>query len=378
MKKFVFAAILSALVLGGCTSTEVKMPGIERKITWEHAGNLPAQKGFEKNIGTAGVLSGVLEEKYVVVGGGANFPYDTVLNGGAKKLYSDVYLLKEKDGKLEVGEHINLNNEIGYGASVTVKDGVYYIGGAATTEADNDILFLSMKKGKLNVEKVGDLPFTLQNGTAVEKDGKLYVITGKQNGKATNKMYEYDIATGQSRELAPVPGAATRTQAVSQILDGKLYVFSGGDATAYTDGYKYDFITNEWTPAASVELNGKGISLLGASSVKLNEKELMVIGGFNKEVYDNAVANLGSLKGEELAKFKAGYFGADPAEFNWNREVLIYNSDSDSWKSIGQLPFDAPCGEGLVLVGNKVFSINGEIKPGVRTDRMYTGIIIKK
>lgn len=172
----------------------------------------------------------------------------------------------------------------------------------------------------------------------MEKDGKLYVITGKQNGKATNKMYEYDIATGQSRELAPVPGATTRTQAVSQILDGKLYVFSGGDATAYTDGYKYDFITNEWTPAASVELNGKGISLLGASSVKLNEKELMVIGGFNKEVYDNAVANLGSLKGEELAKFKAGYFGADPAEFNWNREVLIYNSDSDSWKSIGQLP----------------------------------------
>ncbi|MDY4004784.1 MAG: cyclically-permuted mutarotase family protein, partial [Fusobacterium varium] len=65
MKKFVFAAILSALVLGGCTSTEVKTPGIERKITWEHVGNLPAQKGFEKNIGTAGVLSGVLDGKYV-------------------------------------------------------------------------------------------------------------------------------------------------------------------------------------------------------------------------------------------------------------------------------------------------------------------------
>lgn len=170
MKKFVFAAILSVLVLGGCTSTEVKIPGVERKITWEHAGNLPAQKGFEKNIGTAGMLSGVLEGKYVVVGGGANFPYDTVLNGGAKKLYSDVYLLEEKDGKLTVKEHINLDNEIGYGASVTVKGGVYYIGGGATAEADNDILFLSMQNGKLNIEKVGDLPFTLQNGTAVEKE----------------------------------------------------------------------------------------------------------------------------------------------------------------------------------------------------------------
>lgn len=378
MKKFVFAAILSALVLGGCTSTEVKTPGIERKITWEHAGNLPAQKGFEKNIGTAGVLSGVLEGKYVVVGGGANFPYDTVLNGGTKKLYSDVYLLEEKGGKLEVREHINLDNEIGYGASVTTKDGVYYIGGAATPEADNDILFLSIKDGKLSTEKVGDLPFTLQNGTAVEKDGKLYIITGKQNGKATNKMYEYDLVTGKSKELAPVPGAETRTQAVSQILDGKLYVFSGGDATAYTDGYKYDFIADKWTSVASVELDGKEISLLGASSVKLNEKEMMVIGGFNKEVYDNAVANLGSLKGEELAKFKAGYFGADLAEFNWNREILIYNSDNNSWKSIGEIPFDAPCGEGLVLVGNKVFSINGEIKPGIRTSRIYTGTIIKK
>ena len=378
MKKFVFAAILSVLVLGGCTSIEVKTPGVERKITWEHAGNLPAQKGFEKNIGTAGMLSGVLEGKYVVVGGGANFPYDTVLNGGAKKLYSDVYLLEEKDGKLTVKEHINLDNEIGYGASVTVKGGVYYIGGGATAEADNDILFLSMQNGKLNIEKVGDLPFTLQNGTAVEKDGKLYIITGKQDGKATNKMYEYDLATGKSKELAPVPGAETRTQAVSQILDGKLYVFSGGDSIAYTDGYEYNFATNKWAPAASVELNGEKISLLGASSVKLNEKEMMVIGGFNKEVYDNAVANLNTLKGEELAEFKAGYFGADPAEFNWNREILIYNSDSNSWKTIGQVPFDAPCGEGLVLVGNKVFSINGEIKPGIRTDRMYGGTIIKK
>lgn len=378
MKKFVFAAILSALVLTGCSTNNVRTAGLERKVTWEYAGSLPAQKGFEKNIGTAGVLSGVLEGKYVVVGGGANFPYDSVLNGGAKKLYSDVYLLEEKDNKLEVVEHINLDNEIGYGASVTVENGVYYIGGSSNPDADNDILFLSMKDGKLNVEKVGDLPFTLQNGTAVEKDGKLYVITGKQDGKATNKMYSYDLTTKEVVELAPVPGPATRTQAVSQILNGSLYVFSGGDATAYTDGYKYNFDTNEWTTAASVELNGKGISLLGAGSVKLNDKEMMVIGGFNKEIYDNAVANLGTLKGEALETFRQGYFGADPAEFNWNREVLIYNAETDTWKSMGEIPFDAPCGAGLSVIGNKIFSINGEVKPGVRTPRMFTGTMMAK
>ncbi len=377
MKKFVFAAIVSALVLGGCSSIGVKNPGVERKITWEHAGNLPAQKGFEKNIGVAGVLSGVLEEKYVLVGGGANFPYAPTAQGGAKKLYSDVYLLQEKGDKLEVVQRINLDNEIGYGSSVTVKDGVYYVGGSSNPEADNDILFFNMNEGKLTVKKVGDLPFTLQNGVAVEKDGKLYILTGKQNGAASDKMYSYDLATGEIKELASVPGGP-RTQAVGQILNGELYVFSGGTSIAYTDGYKYNFKTNTWTEVASVELNGEGISLIGANSVKLNDKEMMVIGGFNKAVWDNANKNLGSLKGKKLDEYKAAYFGADPAEFNWNRNILVYNAETNTWSTMGEITFDAPCGAGLSVIGNKVFSINGEIKPGVRTDRMYTGTLLKK
>ena len=378
MKKFVFSTILLALAFGGCTSTNVLKSGAEKKVTWEHAGNIPAQKGVTKNIGTAGLLYGSLNNKYIVVGGGANFPYDTVLNGGTKKLYSDIYLLQKDGAQLNVVEHINLDHEIGYGASVTVKDGVYYIGGASTKEANDDILFLSKENGKLAIKKIGDLPFTFQNGTAVEKDGKLYILAGKQDGKATNKMYEYDIATGDTKELAQIPGALTRTQPVSQILDGEIYIFSGGDKTAYTDGYKYNFATDKWTSVASVKLDGKEISLLGASSVKLNESELMVIGGFNKEIYDDAVANLGSLKGEELAKYKSEYFSKEPNDFNWNSEILVYNSKSNTWKSLGQVPFNAPCGEGLVLIGNKIFSINGEIKPGVRTDKIYKGTIINK
>lgn len=377
MKKFVFAAIVSALVLGGCSSVGVKNPGVERKITWEHAGNLPAQKGFEKNIGVAGVLSGVLDGKYVLVGGGANFPYAPTAVGGAKELYSDVYLLQPEGSQLKVKEHINLDNKIGYGSSVTVKEGVYYIGGSANPEADNDILFFNMVDDKLTVKKVGDLPFTLQNGVAVEKDGKLYILTGKQNNVATDKMYSYDLTTGETKELAAVPGGA-RTQAVGQILMGELYVFSGGTSVAYTDGYKYNFDTNTWTEVAPVELNGKGISLIGANSVKLNDKEMMVIGGFNKEVWDDANKNLGSLKGKKLDAYKAAYFGADPAEFNWNREVLVYNAEKNSWSTMGQITFDAPCGAGLSVIGNKVYSINGEIKPGIRTDRMYSGTLLKK
>lgn len=376
MKKFLFCLIALG-IFAGCSNV-AKNPEAEKKITWEYMGTLPAQKGYSRNIGTAGLLYGSLENRYIIAGGGANFPYESVLEGGAKQMYSDVYVLEEKKNGLEVVQHINLDNEIGYGASVTTEKGIYYIGGSSNKQADDDILFLSMdEKFGLQYKKIGELPFTLQNGAAVEKDGKLYILTGKQNGKAANQMFEYNLETGKTRELAPVPGAKGRIQAVAQILNGSLYVFSGGDVTAYTDGYRYNFDTDRWVEAAPVKVNGKDISLLGAASVKLNEQEMLVVGGFDKEVYDNAVKKLGTLRGQELLKFKAGYFTADPDEFNWNKEVLIYNAEKNIWKSIGQIPFNAPCGEGLVLIGNKIYSINGEIKPGVRTPKIYGGEFFK-
>ena len=180
-------------------------------------------------------------------------------------------MLEDNNGVLEVVEHINWENELGYGASITTTNGIYYIGGSSNPEADDDILFITLKNNKLNVEKIGDLPFTLQNGVAVYKDNKLYIITGKQSG--TGRSFPYGW------ELAPVPNQASRTQAVAQLLNGNIYVFSGGDATAYTDGYKYDFANNTWDQVSDVALNNEGISLLGAVSVKLNEQEMLVIGG---------------------------------------------------------------------------------------------------
>ncbi|WP_423800709.1 cyclically-permuted mutarotase family protein [Neobacillus sp. SAB-20_R2A] len=391
MKKFWIAAITSMLVIGGYIGTnanasenakaEIKDNASQnvksvKRITWEHAGELEAQKGFEKNIGTAGVLSGSYKN-YIIVGGGANFPYDTVLNGGAKEHYSDIYVYKNEDSGLTMIEHTNLDHKIGYGSSITTDKGVYYIGGSPDKEHADDILFLTIDKNKkLKVEKVGDLPFTISNGIAVEKDGKLYIGLGQQNGKDSNKLYEYDLKTSNTRELASIPGEPVRNQSVAQLLNGNLYVFSGGGSIAYTDGYKYNIQTNSWSKASSVKVDDKEISLLGANSVKLNNDEMLVIGGFNKEVYDDAVKNLNTLQGEELAAFRTNYFTADPYEFNWNKHVLIYNAKNDSWRSVGKVPFDAPCGEGLVLMDNQIFSINGEIKPGVRTNAIYSGTIL--
>ena len=124
-------------------------------------------------------------------------------------------------------------------------------------KADNYILLFYMVKRKLLYKKIGDLPFSFRQGAAVEKDGKLYIIAGFQNGIPTNKMFEFDINSGKSKELPSVPGAKGRTQCIAQILNDCIYVFSGGNLTAFTDGYKYNFKTGKWTEVSSVEYNGR-------------------------------------------------------------------------------------------------------------------------
>ena len=62
------------------------------RLVWDYAGSLPAQKGFDKNIGTAGLLQGIIGD-YIVVGGGANFP-EALEKGGKKITHKDLYLLK--------------------------------------------------------------------------------------------------------------------------------------------------------------------------------------------------------------------------------------------------------------------------------------------
>ena len=252
------------------------------------------------------------------------------------------------------------------------------MGGSPNPEAADDILFITLQNGKLNIEKIGDLPFTFQNGVAVERNGKLYIAGGAKGNGNSSGLYEYDLNSKEVKELAPIPQEAVRMQLVGQILNNNLYVFSGHGDVAYTDGYKYDFDADTWTKVADVSLNGKALTVAGGNSIKLNEKEMLVMGGVNKEIFDDAVAKLGSLQGRELANFRDHYFRMDPYEFRFNSDILIYNADSDSWRSIGESPFDPNAGAALLLIGNKIYSINGEIKAGVRTDKMFVGTIIAK
>ena len=375
---FLFFMFLSSLGYANQKTMSIE----KNRLVWDYAGSLPAQKDFDKNIGTAGLLQGVIGN-YVIVGGGANFP-EVLEKGGKKVTHKDLYLLKDVNGKLETIDQIQLDYPIGYGASVSVKEenAIYYLGGSPDAEHMRDVLKVTVKNGKLKTEIYAKLPLGFENGVAQYKDGKIYYGVGKiENAEGkninSNKFYAFDLKTKEIKELASFPGEA-RQQTVGQILNNKFYVFSGGSNVSYVDGYAYNFKTNTWEKVADVVIDNEKILLLGANSIKIANDKMLVIGGFNYDLWNEANDKLSNLKDEELKNYKAAYFGAEPNSYNWNRKILVFDATKNSWKSIGEVPFDAPCGAALLMKNNSIYSINGEIKPGVRTERMYKAYIISK
>ena len=344
-------------------------------LAWQSMGTLSPAEGQKENIGVAGLLQGTFGD-YIIVGGGANFPDGGPLTGGAKVTYPDVYVLRAAEAGLTETDHAQMPYPVGYGVSATTPDGVLYFGGSTDESGARAVTRLTAPNGKLRTETLPALPFALQNGVAAYDKDTVYLGGGKQDGVLSKKFYTYDIKTGALTSLPDFPGEA-REQSVAEFLDGRFCVFSGGANVAYTDGYAYDPKTQTWTSVAAPNVNGTPVSLLGARAVRLNADEMLVVGGFNHEIYDWAVSNLNTLQGEEKDAFRTHYFTMPPEDYHWNREILVYSAKADAWRSVGQLPFPAPCGEALVIARGALFSISGEVKPGVRSPRLYRGLFVK-
>ena len=344
-------------------------------LAWQSMGTLSPAEGQKENIGVAGLLQGTFGD-YIIVGGGANFPAGGPLTGGAKVTYPDVYVLRAAEAGLTETDHAQMPYPVGYGVSATTSDGVLYFGGSTDESGARAVTRLTAPNGKLRTETLPALPFALQNGVAAYDKDTVYLGGGKQDGVLSKKFYTYDIKTGTLTSLPDFPGEA-REQSVAEFLGGRFFVFSGGANVAYTDGYAYDPKTRAWTEIKGPNVDGTPVSLLGARSVRLNADEMLVVGGFNREIYDWAVSNLNTLQGEEKDAFRAHYFTMPPEDYHWNREILVYSAKADAWRSVGQLPFPAPCGEALVIARGALFSISGEVKPGVRSPRLYRGLFVK-
>lgn len=221
-----------------------------------------------------------------------------------------------------------------------------------------------------------DIPEPLKNGTgAIDNNGVIYVGLGT----AGTSWYKIDLKKQHKDwvRIKSFPGGA-REQSVSVFLNDELYVFGGvgkknseSPLQVYSDVYKYSPVKNTWQKVDTIS----PVGLTGHTGVKLNETMVLITGGVNEHIFDKYFIDIAAAAAaaDESEKNKViyNYFNKPAKDYFFNKIVFIYNAKENTWKNAGELPDAGTAGSSSVMENNFLMLINGELKPGLRTDVIY-------
>ncbi|WP_170299279.1 sodium:solute symporter family transporter [Larkinella terrae] len=340
-------------------------------LNWSQLPALPDPIGFAGSY--AGVSNGAL-----LVAGGANFPDNVGPWGTTKKTwYDDIYALDKPDGQWKkVGK---LPRPMGYGVSLTTPEGILFIGGADGERHYDDVFLLNYANGTVTKKLLSSLPTPLANASGAVLNGFAYVAGGIETPTDTTAeklFFRLDLskpnAQWQRLESWPGPG---RMLAVAGAQDGKFFLFSGTEVahdpktggirrTYLADAYSYNPIKNTWSKLADLPYPAVAAP---SPAFAAGQAHLLVMGGDD-----------GSKAADNLI-LKENHPG-------FRNEILAYHTLTNTWANAGQVSVDkkpdavanpsastwAPVTTPLVVWNGQLVLPGGEVRPGVRTNRILT------
>ncbi|MBR3513764.1 MAG: cyclically-permuted mutarotase family protein [Bacteroidaceae bacterium] len=342
------------------------------------------------NQGVSGQFAGT-SNGCLLVAGGCNFPDVPAADGGTKTFYNQVFIHEQplQDGQwTEVGM---LPKPLAYGASVTVPEGVVCIGGTSDGQtSESEVYLLSLAADRTLVcKELPALPVGLDNFAAAYGAGYIWVAGGSSKGIPSRKAFRLKWSGGTEWEALPniIGGARIQPAAVVQnaSIGPNFYLFGGYDPAygkAQSNGIYFDPRRGEWMPVALIHPDGEPqqMTLVGATAVASGAVHVIFFGGVNKDIFERAIqrnqlmadtATAPALRDSLRAEAQA--YMRQPAQwYQFNNQLLIYHTVTDTWVRAFESPLLARAGATVVPVASGTGQptwvlINGEEKPGVRS-----------
>lgn len=342
LSAFFMLGLSSATVFGMTQSTP-------DPLDWHPLPAIPDAKGF------AGSFAGI-SDSVLLVAGGANFPGKPPGEGGTKVWYDRIFVLEKNAASWREAGRLPRPN--GYGASLSIDDGVVLIGGGNAAQNFREVWRMQWDGKAISISPLPSLPVPLAMLSAANGGNILYVAGGLDRPDALRAQAVFlsldldNLAAGW-RELERCPGPE-RFLAVAGTQNGSFYLFGGAQLVPDAAGKPQ----REWLRDAWRFTPGQGwkrladlprAAVAAPSPAAIAQGRLLVLGGDD---------------GTQLT--------VPPTEHRgFPRDILAYDPQADAWSVAGEVPFSLVTTT-AVFRAERLVIPGGEQRPGVRSTEVWS------
>lgn len=82
---------------------------------------------------------------------------------------------------------------------------------------------------------------------------------------------------------------------------------------------------------APTTVDGNEFSITGGGVARIEDNKLLFLGGVNKVLFDDAVYQLQTLKGDELTAYTQKHFNLAAEDLQFSRRQVIYDMQHNTW-----------------------------------------------
>ncbi|TDE44353.1 galactose oxidase [Flavobacterium rhamnosiphilum] len=389
MNKYIFPLILSSLFMS--TTDALSQKKAVNQIEWKTAAQLQ-NADSSTSLGFAGAINGISND-VLIVAGGANFQDKMPWEGGKKHYSKEIHVLQKCNDKYSWNKEVQstLAEPIAYCGSTATDLGVVYVGGENENGLSNKAFILKWNADKKEVEtkSLANFPLAVANVALTHIGTVVYAVGGDEATKSSDIFVSLDLndANPEWKILPKLPLALANSIAIVQ--KGKngtsIYVVGGrtktdsGISDLHNTTFVFDVKKQKWESAATISDGKNTTNFSAGAGVAVGNHSILILGGDNGVIFHQIETYLAQIAKAESAEEKADLITKKNQLVTnhpgFYKGILLYNTLTDQWKKIGDLPFLPHVTSPAVLWNKKIVLSNGEIKPGIRTPNVMLGTI---
>ena len=385
-----FSSLILCLLIMSTTDTLSQKKAVNH-IEWKKAAQLQNADG-SISLGFAGAINGITND-VLIVSGGANFQDKMPWEGGKKHYSKEIHVLQKCNNTYSWNKEVQstLPEPIAYCGSTSTDLGVVYVGGENENGLSNKAFILkwNASKNEVEIKSLPNFPIAITNIGLTHIGNVVYAIGGDEATKSSNAFLSLDLNSKNPewKTLPKLPIALANSVTVVQKDENgtNIYVIGGRTKTSsgISDLHNTTFVFNIkkqiWESRANISDGKNTTNFSAGAGVAVGNHSIVIVGGDNGETFHKIETYLSQIAKTDSPEEKAK-LAAEKNKLNTNHEgfykgILVYDTRTDSWSTIGELPFLAHVTTTATLWNDEIVLSNGEVKPGIRTPHVMLGTI---